>query len=191
MTCVCIWVGRFNLSGIAETASSFNRLSTGVCGMNGKDKDLLSGWSKDKDLLSGWGKDKDLLSGWGKDKDLLSGWGKDKDLLSGWGKDKDLLSGWGKDKDLLSGWGKRVSYLASRGMPRFSSIPQIGWEPCSSLPGSTFDPGFIISVRHDADALESTSSLQKGPDKSVSQISKYSCVLRHPNGHVPVPLSHS
>ena len=75
MTCVCIWVGRLNLSGIAETASSYNRLSTGVSSMSSKDKDLLSGWGKDKDLLSGWGKDKDVLSGLGKMVSCLAGRG--------------------------------------------------------------------------------------------------------------------
>ena len=137
MTCVCIWAGRLNLSSIAETASSYNRLSTRVCSMSGKDKDLLSGW--------------------------------------------------GKDKDVLSGLGKMVSCLAGRGM----SFLWLAGNLCSSLPGFIFDPGFLISVRHDVDALERTSSLQARPDRSVSKISKYSCVLRQLSGHVPVPLSHS
>ena len=65
MTCVCIWAGRLNLSSIAETASSYNRLSTRVCSMSGKDKDLLSGWGKDKDVLSGLGKMVSCLAGRG------------------------------------------------------------------------------------------------------------------------------
>lgn len=38
------------------------------------------------------------------------------------------------------------------------------------------------SVKHDVDVLESTSSLQERLDKSVSQVSKSGCVLKHPNG---------
>ena len=65
-----------------------------------------------------------------------------------------------------------------RGLNRCSSLPSStfdrGLNRCSSLPGSTFDRGFI-SVP--VDVLESTSSLKKRPNKTVSQISKHCCIL--------------
>ena len=110
MACVCIWIGRLNLSGIAETTT------------------MSVVWVERDD-----------------------------------------------DSFVYFRMGYGFPFWQAGGWPDFQSFFWLAGNLCSSLPGSMFDRGFVISFN--VDALVSTSGLQERPAKIISQISKHCSML--------------